>query len=378
MQQSPSWSWPALHDAQRGVLLEVLVHGSRSRAELTRRTGMSRASLSRLSRDLVELGVVTEGAAEVRSGRGRPSETLHVRQDAAQFAGIKLTGDALYAAVVDLTARVIDTVEYPLPSREVDDVVELIGTVMEDLRQTHSRIAAVGVCLAGDVVGDDGRRTIVGSHFLGWENIPLADLVSRRTRLPTEIGNDVQSLTAAHHWFGAGRGATSLALIGLGAGIGAGVVVGHELIRGARGHPGKVGHMRVSDTGPQCDRGHTGCVSAFVTIPAVERHAGDRPFHDVLIEARQGEKIALRAVNDAIRALGVVIGNLVCIADVEKIIVTGEGLAIAQFDEALLETSISAALDPAAEAPLIELHPFKFADYAWAAAVSAIRLVLST
>lgn len=378
MQLSPSWSWPALHDAQRGVLLEVLVHGSRSRAELTRRTGMSRASLSRLSRDLVELGVVFEGAAEARPGRGRPSETLHVRADAAQFAGIKLTGNALYAAVVDLSAHVIDTVEYPLPSREVGDVVGLIGTVIEELRRTHSRIAAVGVCLAGDVIGTDGQRRIVGSHFLGWENIPLADLVSRRTGLPAEIGNDVQSLTAAHHWFGAGRGAASLALVGLGAGIGAGVVVGDEMIRGAHGHPGKVGHMRVSDTGPQCDRGHTGCVSAFVTIPAVERRAGGLPFDEVIAEARRGEEVALRAVNDAVRALGVVIGNLTCIADVEKIIVTGEGLPIAQFDEALLETSIADALDPAAEAPLIELHPFEFADYAWAAAVSAIRLVLST
>lgn len=378
MPLSPSWSWPALHDAQRGVLLEVLVHGSRSRAELTRRTGMSRASLSRLSRDLVELGVVVEGAAEVRPGRGRPSETLHVRPEAAQFAGIKLTGDALYAAVVDLSARVIDTVEYPLPSREVDDVVALIGKVIEDLRQTHARIAAVGVCLAGDVIGTDGRRRIVGSHFLGWENVPLADLVSRRIGLPTEIGNDVQSLTAAHHWFGAGRGATSLALIGLGAGIGAGVVVGDEMIRGAHGHPGKVGHMRVSDTGPQCDRGHTGCVSAFVTIPAVERHAGDLPFDDVLFRAGRGEEVPLRAVNDAIRALGLVIGNLSCIADPEKIIITGEGLPIARFDEALLAASVSEALDPVAEAPLIELHPFEFADYAWAAAVSAIRLVLST
>jgi predicted NBD/HSP70 family sugar kinase len=378
MQLSPSWSWPALHDAQRGVLLEVLLHGSRSRAELTRRTGMSRASLSRLSRDLVELGVVVEGAAEARAGRGRPSETLHVRPDAAQFAGIKLTGDALYAAVVDLSAQVIDTAHYPLPSREVDDVVELIARVIQELSGKHSRIAAVGVCLAGDVIGMDGQRRIVGSHFLGWENIPLADLVSRRTGLPAEIGNDVQSLTAAHHWFGAGRGADSLALIGLGAGIGAGIAVGHEMIRGAHGHPGKVGHMRVSDTGPQCDRGHTGCVSAFVTMPAVERHAGGLAFDEVLARARRGEDAPLRAVTDAIRALGVVIGNLTCIADVEKIIITGEGLPIAQFDDALLTKSVSDALDPVAEAPLIELHPFEFADYAWAAAVSAIRLVLST
>lgn len=376
MRESSTWSWPNLHDAQRAVLLDVLVHGSRSRAELTRRTGMSRASLSRLSRDLVDLGFVSEGEAIARPGRGRPSETLHVRPEAAHFAGIKLTGDALYAAVTDLSARVVDTRERALPSRDVDAVVELIGDVIAELRDSHPRIAAVGVCLAGDVAGSDGDRRIMGSHFLGWENVPLAALVSARTQLPTEIGNDVQSLTAAHHWFGAGRGSRSMALIGLGAGIGAGLVVNDEPIRGARGHPGKVGHLRVSDSGPQCDRGHTGCVSAFVTIPAVERNADGLAFQEVLARARQGEPGPRKVIDDAVRALGVVVGDLICIADVERVIITGEGLPIAEFDADLLTASVAAALDPAAEPAVIQLQPFRFADYAWAAAVSAIRLVL--
>lgn len=352
------------------------MHGSRSRAELAHRTGMSRASLSRLSRDLVDLGFVTEGEAQARPGRGRPSETLRVRADAAQFAGFKLTGDALYAAVVDLSATVIDTVEHPLPSREIDDVVDLIGRVLEEMKPAHPRISAVGVCLAGDVVGAEGHRRIVGSHFLGWENVPLADLVRARTGLATEIGNDVQSLTAAHHWFGAGKGASSLALIGLGAGIGAGLVVGDEPIRGAHGHPGKVGHLRVSDSGPTCDRGHVGCVSAFVTIPAVERAVEGLPFEEILRRASEGDEECSVVVGAALRALGVVIANLVSIVDIEKVIITGEGLPIAAASPGLLNAAVAEALDPAAEAPPIDLHPFQFADYAWAAAVSAVRLVL--
>lgn len=376
MSTTSTWSWPILHDAQRSVLLEVLMHGSRSRAELAHRTGMSRASLSRLSRDLVDLGFVTEGEVQARPGRGRPSETLRVRPESAQFAGIKLTGDALYAVVVDLSATVIDTVEHVLPSRDVGDVVALIGTVVRELRTTHPRVSAVGVCLAGDVVGNQGHRVIVGSHFLGWENIPLADLVSAQTGMPTEIGNDVQSLTAAHHWFGAGKGSRSLALIGLGAGIGAGLVIGDEPLRGAHGHPGKVGHLRVSDSGPTCDRGHVGCVSAFVTIPAIERHAGGVDFDEVLRRAQNGDPRCLDVVTGAIRALGVVIADLVCIIDVEKVILTGEGLPLAQLFTAELAAAVDAALDPATEAPPVQLQPFQFADYAWAAAVSAVRLVL--
>jgi MarR family len=89
------WSWPELHETQRTVLLEILIHGSRSRADLTRRTGLSRSSLSRLTRDLAELGLVVEGKPSSPNGRGRPSEVLHLVPDSAFFVGIKLTGDDL-------------------------------------------------------------------------------------------------------------------------------------------------------------------------------------------------------------------------------------------------------------------------------------------
>ncbi|GAA3929836.1 ROK family transcriptional regulator [Microbacterium soli] len=373
----PSWSWPDLHDAQRSVLLELLVHGSHSRAELTRRTGLSRASLMRLARNLVDLGLASEGGTETRRSRGRPSGTLHLRGEAAHFIGIKLTGDALYCAVTDLSARVVSTSEKKFRSRSVDDVVDLIGHVVDEMRRDHPRIAAIGVCLAGDITGADGEREVVGSHFLGWDAVPLVRLVAERTGLPTEIANDVQALTTAHHWFGAGRGSRSMALIGLGAGIGAGIVVDDDLIRGAGGRPGKVGHLRVHDSGPECDRGHVGCVSAYVTGPAIERRAG-APVRAVVARAADGDAGCTSILDDAVRALGVVIGTLVSITDVEKVIVTGEGLPIIARNPALLFASTAAALDPASAPPRVEMHPFEFSDYAWAAAVCATRLLLSS
>ena len=72
------WVWPELHDAQRTVLLELLIHGSTSRAELARRTGLSRTSLTRLTRDLVDMGFVSEGETNAPNGRGRPSEILNL------------------------------------------------------------------------------------------------------------------------------------------------------------------------------------------------------------------------------------------------------------------------------------------------------------
>ncbi len=358
------------------MLLDVLVHGERSRAELARRTGLSRTSLSRLTRDLVDLGLIEEGETNPPSGRGRPAEMVRIRPASAQFAGIKLTGERLYAAVTDLHAGLLATEEHPLGSRDPDEVVALIASVAARFRDAHPRLSAVGVCLAGDVTLDAGRAVVVGSHFLGWDEVPLERLVERATGLPTAIANDVQALTLAHHWFGAGVGRRSLVVIGLGAGIGAGIVVGDELLRGARGHPGKVGHLAITDSGPTCDRGHVGCVSSFVTIPAILANAGTDGFWETLDAAAAGDRRAANALAAAVRALGTVIAELQGLVDPEKIIVTGEGLAIAQYDGALLDASIAARLDPASVSPDLDLHEFHFADYAWGAAISAIRHVV--
>ncbi|MGN6325391.1 ROK family transcriptional regulator [Pseudolysinimonas sp.] len=374
----PSWAWPELHDGQRAVLREVLVHGSRSRADLARRTGFSRTSLTRLTRDLVDLDFIVEGEMRPKGGRGRPEEMLDLRPESAHFAGVKLTGDALYAVVTDLNARIVDRVERALPARGVPEVVELIRATVAEFRSRHARLAAIGVCLAGDVEDAPEGATVVGSHFLGWDRVPLQRLMTEATGLPVVVSNDVQALTVGHHWFGAGVGCTSLGVVSFGAGIGAGLVVHDELVRGTRGHPGKVGHLAATSGAddPVCDRGHRGCVSAWVTEKAVVANAGTQDFADAIRRAESGDAIAVRAVEGAARALGAAIAYLVDLVDPEKVVVTGEGLPIARSAPARLQDGIAEHLDPASEPVPVDLQDFDFADYAWAAAITAIRRVV--
>jgi predicted NBD/HSP70 family sugar kinase len=373
---SSPWAWPELHEAQRAVLLDVLIHGSRSRADLARRTGLSRATLSRISRDLVELGLVSEGDAAPPTGRGRPSEILRVRSGAARFVGIKLTGDALYAVLSDLDAQVLETMEVHLESQIVDDVVQLIATTVDSFMQRHDRVVAVGVCLAGDVEEIDGRSVLVDSNFLGWDNVPLVDLVHAATGLPTAVANDVQALTVAHHWFGAGLGCHSMVLIGFGAGIGSGIVANDELVGGSRGHSGKISHTLVGLSGAVCERGHQGCASAFVTIPAILRNSGAADFETTLERFRGGEARAATAVGWAATALGEVVAQLINVVDPERVIITGEGLSIARLARGSFDSGVTNRLDPASEPSPIVLQDFDFSDYAWAAAIGAIRLVV--
>jgi len=357
-------------------VLEVLIHGSRSRADLSRRLGLSRTSLSRLSRELVDLGIVVEGEIRPVAGRGRPSEMLLIRPEAASFVGVKLTGDTLYVAVADLHATVLHQQEEALQSREVGSVVAQIGAVVERLRADHPSVTAIGVCLAGDVDGSGGRELIVGSHFLGWDQVPLSDLVGDATGLPAVASNDVQSLTAAHHWFGAGVGLQSFAVIGLGMGIAAGIVVNGTIIKGARGHPGKVGHLPVTAGGPSCDRGHVGCVSAYATAPAIIANARAEGYSDAVARARAGDPVAVAAFQGAGEALGAAIAAIVNLVDPEKVVVTGEGLPVLELAGTAVDRGMRDRLDPAAEPVAVTRHEFDFGAYAWAAAITAIRHVV--
>ena len=199
------------------------------------------------------------------------------------------------------------------------------------------------------------------------------------TGLPTAISNDVQALTVAHHWFGAGRGTGSLAVLAVGAGVGAGLVLDGELLRGAHGRPGKVSHLVVTADGPRCDHGHLGCASAYVTVPAVLRAAGaagGADFDDVLQAAAAGEPRADRALRAAGTALGALAAHLVNLVDPEKVVVTGEGRAVGEYARADLDAALLERLDPSVGAPPVEVHPFAFTDYAWGAAITAIRTLV--
>ncbi|MCV2394469.1 ROK family transcriptional regulator [Actinotalea sp. M2MS4P-6] len=366
------FAWPSLSQGQRAVLLDLILHGPRSRAELTRRTELSRATLSRVTRDLVKHGLIEERGLQ-NSGRGRPSDVVALRPEAALVMGIELTGETVALAVCDLQGRVLETSDRPFTSHDVDTVLHELTGMVEETRGRHPRLTAVGVCLGADVRMDRGSAVVVDADGLGWDEVPLERLLSRAVRLPVAVTNNVQALTIAHHWFGVGEQTPSLAVIAVGLGIGAGIVLDGELLHGSRGHPGKVSHVRVFGDGRTCDHGHVGCASAYVTMRAMQRNTGHASFDDLVLDVAAHDAAALAAVRQAATALGVVIAQVVNLVDVNRVVLTGQARVIWDVADEALRAALLERLDPAAEPPELLVHPFATTDYAWGAAVSAIR-----
>jgi predicted NBD/HSP70 family sugar kinase len=368
--------WPQLNHAERGALREVLIHGPLPRAEIARRLGVSRASLTRVTRTLLEHGLISEGAVEQRAWTGRPSELFEIAPGARHFFGVKLTGDAIYAAITDLRAHQVATIEGPLTSRGIAEVLERIAEIFETFTSRFDDIVAGGVCLAGDLT--QNRKIVVESPFLGWKNVPLARLLTEKLGIPMATENDVRALTAAEHWFGAGAGCSSLALITVGTGIGFGFVIDDKLVTGAHGRAGRLDHLKIDNAGPVCAEGHRGCASVYLTSGSIVRaiHGADTDYAGAVAMARSGHPGALRAFRDAGNALGVVIGTVANGLDPQKIILTGDGLAVWELAKDHVAAGIAETLNAAAGPLNMDVQPFEFTEWARAAAVVGIRTAL--
>ncbi len=367
-------TWPALGRLERTTLAELIVNGPKSRAEIARKLGMSRASLTRVARSLVDQGFVTEGPLEMRGATGRPSEMLRVKPGSRHFLGVKLTADALYAVVTDLAGQIQSSHTEPLVSRAVEDAVAQLAAVHQRLEGDVPGIAAAGISLAGDVALIDGRQVVLDSPFLGWRDVLLADELHERLGIPVSTENDVRSLTSAEHWFGVGAGYDSMVLITIGVGIGVGIVVDGSVVSGAHGKAGRIDHLIVHPDGPRCGN-HRGCISSFLTNSGIvgALRAPGLDYEGVVGLARNGDPAARQIFFDAGHALGVLVATLANALDPEKIVITGDGIAVTELAGTVMRQSIDQHRHPPGAPIAVDIQPFEFVEWARGGAVLAIR-----
>jgi predicted NBD/HSP70 family sugar kinase len=420
--------WSPLAGSAQAVVLDILVHGARPRTELAARLGLSGPSLTRITKPLLESGLLVERASLAPSGSGRPSVPLDLDPDAHHFVGVKLTRDRLFVVVTDQRGRVLGGHDEPLPDPSPSAVVAQLTAVVAEARSRDDRVRAVGVTVGGQVLD---RAHVRHAPFLGWDDVALADLLTATTGLPTWVENDVRALTQAEHWFGEGRGLRSFALVTIGAGVGLGLVAAGEVLGGAHSSAGSVGHQRIvvpvpvpvlvpvpasvpepepvpvrvpvpgpesvpepvpvpasvrtpaaapADASvPTCDLGHHDCAGAFLTVAAVEAAAAPalgRPvaYDDLLALAADGHPEARVVVDTAADVLGQLIAGVLNVLDPEVVLLSGEGVRLATVGGAAVAAAIERGTHRAVPPPRLIVQEFHFDEWARGAAAVAIQM----
>ena len=361
------------------ALLALISAGTMSRGDLGERLGLSAATTTRTVRPLIEAGFVVEQPPVEVDGPGRPTRLLAVAPNSATVAGIKLTDDRLYAVLTDPLGEVLIGDSVPLTQADAGSVTALIASVVAQLAERSGRRPdAIGISLGAAVIG---RRTVVVASFLGWRDVPLAAMVTEATGLPCVAANDVRAFAHAEAWFGAGRGKDPFAMVTLGAGIGCGIVVAGEVVSGAQGAAGSVGHLPVDPSGPSCEIGHPGCARALASTSGILRAAAERLgceaqelSLDLLLSPDMRRN---NGVDDVLRraalAVGRVVGTLVAYVDPEFVVVSGEGVAVVETYREVFDEEVGGLRHWAAAPVPVLLRPFEFDEWARGAAALALE-----
>jgi predicted NBD/HSP70 family sugar kinase len=367
-------AWSPAGGSAHGVALEVLLHGPLSRADLARRLGLSQASLSRLTKPLLASGLLVESPTRADPATGRPAQPLDVVPGSHHFVGVKLTGDLAAAVLVDLRGTVVRSVQVAVPEHGAAAVVGVLADLVGEVA-AGTPVTAVGIGLGGHA---PDHRSVAAAPFLDWSGVPLAELVEQATGVPTVVENDVAALTAAEHWFGEGRGRRSLAVVTIGAGVGYGLVQHGEPVA----HPdmgiGLVGHFPLDPNGAVCFEGHRGCATAMLTIPSLTGQASvalgrSVSYRELLDLAASGERVCGRLVDEAARALGRLVAAIGNLTMPERVVVTGEGVALADAAWGTVHAAIAADRDPRASRLDVVTRPGDFTQWARGAGVVAIQ-----
>jgi len=333
------------------VLRHVGEHGARSRAAIAQETGLNKTTVSSLVGELIDFGLVRETEVELRGTVGRPALPVELSGRRVVGLGLELGVDFLAARAADLTGherhRALVTADNR--GRPVDAVLAELARLAADalgvLREEDLVTAGAVVAVPGLV--DSTGRLLVAPN-LGWSGVPVLERLGELLggpSFPLSVENEANLGALAELWDGAGRRLGDFIYVSGELGVGAGIIVGGELFRGAHGFGGELGHVTVDPAGELCACGNRGCLETRVALGALLRAAGLEP--DVRVaalagRAEAGDVRALEALREAGNWLGVGVASAANLLNPRGVVVGGYFATLAHWLVPGLEEELAA------------------------------------
>ncbi len=334
------------------VLLSLLHDNEISRVQLAQKTNLSNSTISNLIAELIEQGIVTEGATtdqEVNGLRpvGRPSTGIRIVPNARFVIGVHIGVGVFRVAAVNLMGEIVHNQIEHFQMDEpalgvVDKIIDSVELLITQSGVERGRILGVGVGASGLVDYRAGVNILAPN--LNWHHVPLRDILQTRLLLPVVVDNNVRAMAIGERFFGAGRDAKSLAFVYGRIGVGAGLIFKGEVVRGSTTGAGEIGHtVMLLEGGELCRCGNRGCLETLVSEPAILRqaqvlvqaqpngllaHLNEQqldltPLDRVFLAARQGDPQVQRLLEKHAYYLGVAVAGLVNMFNPEIILFGG-------------------------------------------------------
>ena len=325
----PATSETARQINRRIALNFIRLYQPMSRADLARRSGLQRSTISSIIDQLIDEGWVTEGAIG-RSPRGRRPRNLHLNVERAGILGVELRPDLTTVGLAGIDARFMGQVQFPTAATPERFVRDLAAATCE-LRRAHPRVLCegMGVSLPGRV---DKDGNLVFAPNLGWEPVAITTMIEEAVGLPVNVENAANACALAERWFGRHpEQAKNILAVTVSEGVGVGLLLNGQLVHGANSMAGEFGHVSLADDGPACRCGRRGCWERYASNSAALQYyaaiGGASPsprFEDLPRLADRGDVRAAETLDRMARYLGVGLSNLAVGLDPDVIVIVGE------------------------------------------------------
>lgn len=305
----------------RLILRKIHQHGSVSRVQIAKETGLTAATVTNLTAELIALGIVVEAETGASSG-GRKPIMLKLNSADYGICCVYISPDYVELAITDFGANSLYYNSVPVSSRsEPEETVSVItAEYAKAISSTKHKVVAMGVGLHGIV--DNSRGVSVFAPNLEWRNIPIADMLREHIDVPVFADNDVKLMAKGEMWYGAARGVSDFVYLYVGDGIGGAIVINSKVYRGSDNGSGEIGHCTVDAGGEMCSCGNRGCLqtkaSKRAMMSAVRKLSGDSIWGDSigdcdsLAEAcNNGNPLATAVMDEEARYLAIGVSTLV-------------------------------------------------------------------
>ncbi|TCC61946.1 ROK family protein [Kribbella pittospori] len=325
-----------LGTAGTGAVLRLLLDGQpRTRAELIDLSGLARSTVTGRIEELLTAGLVVP-SGEAASTGGRPPARFRFNPTARLILAADVGATHLSVALTDLTGEILDRSTMPLNIAEGPEVVltaiaQTGRSLLKAARRSVTDLAGTGVGLPGPVEHSTGRP----NHppiMPGWDSYDVVGRLDHELKAPVLVDNDVNIMALGEH-------ATEYAdvehllFVKVATGIGAGVISGGRLHRGAKGAAGDIGHIQAPGRTELCHCGNTGCLEAVASASAIAAQLNVGGSHDIVDLVRAGNTAATAAVRQAGREIGTVLAAAVSLLNPSVIVIGG---SLSQAGDSLL------------------------------------------
>lgn len=315
-----------------------------SRSQLAREVSVSRATVSGIVSELLDLGILEEKGKGVSTG-GRPPIKLRYRPESRVTVGVVLFDDEVQVALTDMEGVELNYVRRPLPRSTPEAMLEAMRDGVLCILESVPRSKVLGVGVGAPGIVDFETGVIEISVSKGWLDggIRVRQFLENALGLPVYVANRSRVAALGESRVGVGQGVSNLIYLFLGEGIVAGIVIDGGLYRGTGWTSGEIGHVSVAPDGPLCRCGNRGCLEVYASeaalvaqarsiareepdsllAQAVEGRLERLTMEHLIAAAQQGDAAALSVLSDAGTRVGFAISTLIDLFDPQMVVVGG-------------------------------------------------------